>query len=754
MALHDAISFRFGRRLPVLVQAEASECGLACLGMIAAYFGSHTDLPALRSRFSVSLHGTTLADLIRFAGDMDLDARPLRLELHEMGRLRLPCILHWELDHFVVLESVGVGGGVVHDPAVGRRRVTSKDLAQSFTGVALEVWPSPNFRIKRERRSIEIWRLLGEVTGIYRSASQVFMLAIVLESLSVVSPLFLQLIVDNVISSEDRDFLTLLAIGFLMLMVMQAVFTAIRSWVMLYVSTTISLQWRANVFRRLVRLPIEYFEKRHLGDVVSRFGSIDQIQSTLTTSFMEAILDGLMTIVTLAFMYMYEPTLSAIAVGAVLAYGLLRIVWYRSLFNATGSQIIFAARQQTHFIESVRGLKAIKLFGRERERYATWISVLIEQVNAQVRTQRLQVVYTFIHGVLSGGVSILVLWMGARMVLEGRFTIGLLTAFVAYRSQFDVRVTGLVDKVLQMRLLSLYSDRLADIVLAEPEPTAKGSGGVSLPDENASITVSNIRFRYAANEPWLLDGVSFSIEPGEFVALAGPSGAGKTTLVHIIMGLRTAQEGDVRVGGVSVRDIGTDVLRAAVGTVMQDDVLFAGTIAENICFFDISADRERIEECAKLAAIHHDVMSMPMGYNTLVGDMGMALSGGQKQRVLLARALYKRPRILILDEATSHLDIERERQVGAAISSLKLTRIVVAHRKETIEAADRCLLLSGGSITVESRRERQSQVSAGRADGDLKRRAPPASGGISTIEAGDGVYDRLLRGGGQPWKSL
>jgi ATP-binding cassette subfamily B protein RaxB len=462
--------------------------------------------------------------------------------------------------------------------------------------------------------------------------------------------------------------------------------------------TTLSLQWRANVFSHLISLPVQYFEKRHLGDVASRFGATDQIQRTLTTSFLEAILDGLMTVVTLAMMFIYSPMLGGIAAGAMLLYATGRLAWYSPLRHATEEQIIHAARQQSHFLETVRGVKAIKLFQRQDERRASWLALVVDQINAELRTQRLQLFYKVLNGLLFGIENILIVWLGARLVLDGNFSVGVLIAFTAYKSQFDNRVSALIDKFFELKMLRLQGERLADIVLTEPESSGNVHGMTDIDALPPTIAVRGLRYRYAEQEPFVLDGVDFELAAGESVAIVGPSGCGKTTLLNVLLGILPATIGEILVGGEPVERLGVDMLRKMVGTVLQDDVLFAGSIADNISFFDPHADFAWVARCAELAAISTDIASMPMGYNTLVGDMGTVLSGGQKQRVLLARALYKRPRILFMDEATSHLDISKERQVNHAIQALKMTRVIIAHRPETIASAGRVISLTAGKI--------------------------------------------------------
>jgi ATP-binding cassette subfamily B protein RaxB len=498
--------------------------------------------------------------------------------------------LHWNFNHFVVLKGVSRKVATIHDPALGLRNVAWDEVSKMFTGVALELWPGTDFKPQVRPQAVRLRSLMGRVTGLFASCAQVLLLALSLEVSALVSPFFLQWVIDNVIISADRDLLSTLALGFALLMLMQQAISAVRSWLLLYMGTTLSLQWRANVFSHLIRLPVQYFEKRHLGDVVSRFGAIDQIQHSLTISFVEAILDGLMTFVTLAMMFLYSPTLGSIAVSVMLLYAGGRWAWYRPLRQATEEQLVHAARQQSHFLETVRGVKAIKLFQRQDDRRASWLTLVVDQINAELRTQKLQLLYKVLNGVLFGIENILIIWLGARLVLDGNFSVGVLMAFIAYKGQFDSRVSSLIDKIFELKMLQLQGERLADIVLSEPEPT----GPQVLIDPSTltpSISVRGLRYRYSAQEPNVLDGVDFELQAGESVAIVGPSGCGKTTLMNVLLGILPATEGDIQLGGISIDQLGVDTLRELVGTVLQDDVLFAGSIADNISFFDPHADQ-------------------------------------------------------------------------------------------------------------------------------------------------------------------
>jgi len=701
MSALDAL--RLGRRsAPMVLQTEAAECGLACLAMIAGAHGLQLDLAALRQRFSVSIKGVNAADLVRMGEALHLAPRALRSELSQLPQLQTPCILHWDMSHFVVLVAIKRGVATIHDPASGVKHMKLADLSPHFTGVALEFTPSAGFKRADQRRSVPLRALLGPVRGIGLSLGQIFVLALALEAFVLLGPFLMQWVVDGVLVSGDRDLLWTLGIGFALLVVLQAATAAARAWAVLVMSAQLNLQWLGNVFGQLLHLPVAWFEKRHVGDVWSRFSSVRQIQRTLTTHFVEAVIDGLLVVLTLAVMAVYSGTLTALALGAVAIYGLLRWGFFGPQRRAAEDALVFEARQNSHFIESLRGVQAIKLFNAQADRRSRFASLVVATMNADIVCRKLELLFSVSHRLVFGLERVLVIAVGAWLVLDQRLSVGMLFAFVAFRETFALRVSALIDKGVELRMLRLQGERLADIVLAEPEADGGQPAALQqLPD--ASIELRNVSFRYADSEPDVLTSVSFKVEPGESVAIVGPSGGGKTTLLKLMLGLYKPTQGEVLVGGQPLARLGLQAWRDQIGVVMQDEPLFSGTIADNISFFASEIDTDWLQQCARVAAVHDDIEAMPMGYLTLVGDMGASLSGGQKQRVLLARALYKRPRVLLLDEATSSLDVEKERVVNHSVRKLALTRIIVAHRPETIASASRVIALQDGRIAQDLR---------------------------------------------------
>ncbi|MEE4408886.1 MULTISPECIES: peptidase domain-containing ABC transporter [unclassified Serratia (in: enterobacteria)] len=699
MKFLESLNFGWRRSLPVIQQTQSAECGLACIGMIASFYGHSIDMVSLRRRFSTSLKGATLADIMLMASRLGMVGRALRLDLDELAKLRQPCILHWDLNHFVVLKSVSKDKITVHDPARGKRDVPMDEVSRCFTGVALELLPSASFKKASEKESISMLKLIGNVTGIKSAFAQIMILSIALEVFGILSPFYMQWVMDQVLVSADYDLLTLLGTGFIIIMILQNIIAALRSWVTTWFSSLLSVQWTTNVCSHLLGLPMSYFEERHIGDVVSRFGSISTIQSTLTGRFISSILDGVMAIVTLGMLFAYSSSLTWLVLGLFLAYMIIRWVAFSPFRQANEDQIVASARAQSQLLESIRGVQAVKLNNKQETRIAAYANALVEATNKGIAIERLSIGFSTLQGTISSVGRIVLVWLAATQVLEGNFTSGMLVAYVSFSDQFMSRASGLVDAVIEFTMLRLHGERLADIVLTDTEQDMESTVALpaTLSDRSApAVNIENLCFRYSETEPLVINHCNFSIRPGESVAIIGPSGQGKTTLAKLLLGLLKPESGIITIDGLDIRKIGMHNYRERIGCVMQDDILFAGSIADNICFFDSVPDQALIEKSATIAQIHTDILAMPMGYHSLVGDMGSSLSGGQIQRVLLARALYRQPDFLILDEASSHLDIERERFINDSIKSMSITRIIIAHRPETIRSADRVILLSQG----------------------------------------------------------
>ena len=691
----DLLSFTQTKKLPLILQAETTECALACLAMILSYFGHKIDINSLRAKCGVSQQGVNLKTLMKLTDNVNLASRPLRVDVGELKKLKIPAILHWDMNHFVVLKKVKANKVYINDPAIGELSYKFEDLSKHFTGIALELIPTDEFTVKKEEKKLKFRDLWSRSEGLLWSFSQLLLLSILLQMFTLALPFYTQIFIDDVLVSRDFNLLKILATGFLMITVIKCFTELLRSFVVLHLSNKISFQFAANVCRHLLRLPLDYFSRRHMGDIVSRFSSLANVKDFLCSGIVEVVIDGIMVLGTLTIMFVYSRLLTIVALIAVVMYGLIRMSLYRSFHTRNEELIHNSALESTNFMENIRAIQGIKLFGKEPERLAGWQNYYADVINSGVKVQKLGIAIKFFHGLLVGTENIVLMLLGGYAVLNNQISIGMVIAYISFKDQFYGRVFALMDKVFEFKLLSVHLARLADIVLSKPESYMAGIG--TPPREVClvgGLQVKDLSFRYSDEMPWLLKNINLDVDEKETVAIIGPTGCGKSTLLKTVMSLLQPTKGQISMYGVAINSMGLSTYRERIAGVMQDDILLSGSIFDNISFFDAQPDRERVEYAAHLAAIATDIRVMPMQYNTLVGSMGAALSGGQVQRILLARAFYKRPALLVLDEATSHLDLETEKAVNTAIKQMKIARLIVAHRPQTILQADRILKLT------------------------------------------------------------
>jgi ATP-binding cassette, subfamily B, bacterial CvaB/MchF/RaxB len=677
-------------RLPSILQTEAAECGLACLAMVASYHGHRIDLNTLRRRHPISLKGVTLRGLIQVANQLHLACRPLRYELHDIGLLSLPAVVHWDLNHFVVLKAATSKGVVIHDPALGVRTYPLPIALKHLTGIALELSPAETFSPKNERARLPFRAFWGHLSGMGSPLVQIFALSVILELLVVAAPFYMQLTVDEVVARGDPSLMLTLALGFGLLTAINVGAFALRSQIALVLQNAVHFHLGARLFHHLLRLPLSFFEKRHIGDVLSRFQSIEPIRDLLAEGLILAAIDGIMAIATLTMIFLYSHRLALVVLTALTLYVILRLAMYRMFRTLNETYIRAQAQENTNFIETARAIQSIKLFNREADRESQWFNLHADTVNASIRKGRATILFGTMNRAIFGIENIVTIYLAATLVLDNELTTGMFFAFMAYKTSFTDKAATLVEKVLDFRLLDLHLDRISDIALNPLETGHDRPVIYTLPIQG-ELELRNVCFRYAETERFVLENINLKVRAGSFVTVMGPSGGGKTTLLKIMLGLLDPTSGEILVDGIPLQTIGVRVYREQVAAVMQEDQLLSGSIADNIGFFDPNFDHDKMGACAQMAGIHGEIMAMPMGYNSLIGDMGSSLSGGQKQRVLLARALYKDPKILFLDEGTAHLDVAKEREINERLRQLSITRISVAHRPEMMSGADTIL---------------------------------------------------------------
>ncbi|EEY11793.1 peptidase domain-containing ABC transporter [Mannheimia haemolytica] len=687
------LKFDFRRRIPVILQTETAECGLACLAMMLGYYDKNTNLFELRSQYGTSSRGVTLHTLISIANDCGLITRPLSLELDEVPQLRLPCILHWDFNHFVVLTHASEKQFIINDPAFGKRKLSRAEFSNHFTGVALEVWSEVKFEKSNNENTISLYETLKHISGIKGALVKIFALSMLIELIALLMPIGTQLVMDHVMQAKDQSLLLIICIGLFLFTLFRTMVSMFRAWVSLKMNYLIDFQWTASFFSHLLKLPLDFFEKRQVGDIHSRFSSLKTIQKTLTSSIITTIIDTIMIISLIIMMVLYGGWLFWVVLAFSFIYFILRMVTYLVYRQLNEEQIIKGAKAHSHFMETLYGITTLKSLGLENKRQEQWMSLNADAFNTSIKVTKFDMLFSGIHTFISTIEQILILWIGATMVIENVMTLGMFVAFNAYRGSFSSRMGNLIDIIFSLKILSLHRERIADIALNEVEDESKYQE-LRFEHNQTDIEVKDLCFKYDPFSKNVLENVNLVIRSGESVAITAPSGYGKTTLLKLIAGLLKPTSGSVYFNGIDIYQLGLSQYRSQIACVLQEDKFFSGSILENIVSFESNYDREWAIECSKLANIHNDIMAMPMNYETLLGELGNNLSGGQRQRLFIARALYKKPKILLMDEATSHLDEENEKLVNQAISRMKITRIIIAHRQSTIQSADRIIALN------------------------------------------------------------
>ena len=685
-------------RMPSLLQAEAAECGLACLAMIANAHGMKVRLPEMRRRFSTSVRGTSLKAIMDMAGSLGFACRAIRLEPASLHKLKTPAILHWDLKHFVVLKRVSGGKAWINDPATGPRTFSIADLGKRFSGVALELTPGIDFSTEVTSGSTSLLRTFLSVPGARTSLVLLFLTALAAQALTLAAPLVGQIIIDESIPRIDRSLLFSMSAIILFIYIMNAIIRYTNGLITIYLGNQLGFLIQSSMIRKALSLPIEWFEKRHIGDIISRFESSNPIQNGITNSIPKIILDYIIIFSSILLMSLYSFRLTFISITYILIVFSVRIFFSERLRNILDEGIQLSARVRTTFIETIRGARTFKIFGSENQRISLWQNEKAESINNDVNYARLKNLGSSAL-ILSQGVQISLIWLiGSNLAMSGQMTIGMISVFMIYVIQVNYSINSIMQNLGTFNEMRVNLQRLDDVASSESE-IIEGYAGRDIEAIEGRIEVTDISFRYSNHEPWIIRNASLKIESGEFVSLSGPSGQGKTTFLKLLLGLYQPTTGEILIDGSSIRKLGVANFRARIGVVMQDDHLFTGTISDNISFFDTSEDKDLIISCARRAQIHDEIEAFPMGYNTLISDMGSSLSGGQRQRLFLARALYRNPEILFLDEGTANMDGDGESRIMEVVRALPITRVVVAHRPEAMFGATRHFWVQGGSVT-------------------------------------------------------
>lgn len=675
------------RHLRMVFQSEASECGLACLAMIRGYFGGQSDLQQLRAQSRLGGDGISVKSLLDVSNRYALAGRAIKFELSELSELRLPAILHWDWDHFVVLEKVSRKCITVFDPAVGIRHYSMEELPLHVTGIAIEFTPKPEFQQAHDGPRLSLRKLLNgsvlDSTVFLKLASMSF----VIQAFALLTPLYLQLVIDQTILKGDVDLLLVMASCFLTLFGLKTLLSYLRELKVMSLGSRLGFDLITGLSKHLFSLPLTYFERRESGDILSRFDSAGKITQTLTQDLVTVVVDGVFSVCALLLLYWYDSGIASVVLLAVMLVCGINFFAVLKERDLRAEVLVQGAKQQSRFLESMRHVATVRIFGVEQQKLAHWEDSYIEQLNASFRLSRHQLNYGTLKSLVLGAENILVIYLGAQGVISSNITLGQLMGIVFLKQHFISSVSAMIPKLAELKLLRLELDRVAEITSAEPEPEDQGCALVSH-SLASDIEFRNLSFRYHDNHAFVLKKFSCRIENSQLTALVGDSGCGKSTLIRLLLKLLPLQDGKIVIGGRDLTQFTRTDLRREISAVLHGDGLMAGDLAYNISLDHRDYDLNKLTSLCQGLGILDSIEKLPMGFSTQLGETGNSFSAGQVQRILLARALYQEPSILILDEALANLNLAAAKDVLRFVRLQGITTILVTHNKSLIDYAD------------------------------------------------------------------
>jgi ATP-binding cassette subfamily B protein len=694
---------KFTKRYPFFEQQSAADCGAACLVMVGRYWGKNLSINRLRDLANVSRSGASMRSLSAAAESLGFATRPVKASLDKFAQQSLPAIAHWQGRHYIVVYEITKKQVIVADPAIGQRQLTIKEFLAGWTGYALLLQPTTSLK-KTQEANTPFWQLFDLVKPHFQVLLEVFIASVLIQVFGLITPLFTQLLLDRVIVQGSILTLNTVGFGLLIFGLFRVAINGLRQYLLDHTANRISVALMVGFIKHTFGLPLSFFESRYVGDIVSRVQENQKIQRFLTGEALSIGLDLLTVFVYVGLMFWYSPPMALMTLAIVPPFVLL--TFFATPFLRRISREVFTAGtlENSYLIQSLTGISSIRSMAIEQTVRWHWEELLNNLIkknfSGQVISNQLQLISSTIQSLASTGL----LWFGAWLVIQNQLTIGQLVAFNMLLGNIIQPFQRLIILWNQLQEVIVATERINDVLEAQLEEDLEHNPRQFLPRLIGRIRFHNVTFRYhPESEINILENLSFEILPEQTVAVVGRSGSGKTTLSKLILGLYLATDGRVLIDNQDVTSISLHSLRSQIGVVDQDTFLFGGTIRENITIAHPEASLEEIVEAAQLAGADEFIKRMPMGYETQIGEGGGMLSGGQRQRLAIARALLGNPRLLILDEATSHLDAESERIIQNNLKKILQgrTSVIIAHRLSTVRHADLILVLDRG-VLVES----------------------------------------------------
>ena len=696
------------RRFALVEQAEEMDCGAACLAMVCRHYGIPMTLGKLRELANVTTEGATLDSLARAGESLGFTTRGIQCTFDALAGFELPFIVHWEGYHYIVVYGISKRQVWVADPAHGFKKMSVEQFERGWSGTCLLFTSTPDMLRAAVARSPWI-RFVGYLTPYKKILLHLFLATFVIQLLGVVPPLIIQNILDGVIVHQNVSLLHLLIMGLVISSLFTQIMATLRAYLANFMVRNMDFAMMSQFFRHTLSLPFSFFAKRKTGDIFARFQENQTIRAFLTESTVSTALNLLMVFIYFSVMFFYNVKMTLLLIAFVIPIMLLTALATPKIKRYAREVFTASTDAKAYLMEALGGVETVKGMGIERPVRLKWEKKYAAALEVQYRAQSFHIVVGLASQLLNAATTITLLWVGADLVLARELSIGQLIAFNALTGSVLAPLMGLVGLWNLLNDAGVAMERLGDVLDIDPEQRPEDlPSRVMLPDLQGAISLQGVYFRYGGEDTdYVLENISFDIKPGELVAIVGRSGSGKTTLAKLLVGFYPPTEGKLMVDGYDMGVIDKEYYRAQIGYVMQSNLLFSGTIAENIASGDDGSDRRRIEEVSKMADAHAFISKLPLAYDQVVGERGVGLSGGQIQRLCIARALYHDPRLLVFDEATSALDTQSESNIlGNMHDILKgRTAVIIAHRLSTIMAADKILVLYEGAIVEQGRHE-------------------------------------------------
>ncbi|RED55134.1 ATP-binding cassette subfamily B protein [Cohnella lupini] len=706
----DWLSHARWRRTPFVLQQSEMDCGPACLSMIGKFYGAALSINEIKSIAATSKSGTTLQGLADTAQALGFEANGKKASLDDLSNIRLPAIAHWKGNHYIVVYRVTRTHVIVADPAIGVEKLTREQFAEFWNGILLELRPTAALKEPGVRRST-LQRYTAYMKPHRRLLSIILLLSVAIQIVSLSLPVFTQKVIDLLLEDGQERMLSMIMLTMVVISLVNGFFSFARQWMVSKTALHIDLSMVEDFYKQILRLPLSFFNSRTVGDFLTRVNENEKIRNLLTTGFVSLTLDLITIIVYGSLMLIYNANLFLIVFAILPLYGVVIGVFSPLMRKNSRKQFQANAESNSATVEVVQHIATVKALTAEKSVFAQLMDKFTKTMELRLKGSLLWVSAETAGDLIRTFGTIAVLYFGSGYVLDGDMSTGELVAFTILLSTVTQAVSYMIQMLNDLMEVRISIERLDDVFQA-PLEQAETDNRRGLVQVNGHIAFNNVSFRYEEEGNNVLQNVTLEILPGQTVALVGRSGSGKSTLAHLVMKLFVPASGTIRLDGFDVQSIDVLSLRQTVGVVQQETAIFRGTIRENIAYRMPDASHDEIENAAVLGGAHEFIRSLPLGYDTKIGEGGMRLSGGQSQRIAIARALLGNPSILIFDEATSSLDTESERAIQNNLAAIvkNRTTIIIAHRLNTVRHADRIFVLDRGTVAESGTHEELLQT--------------------------------------------